>query len=377
MSPTLNPEFFETWPDGMGLNLIAPAKGGAVGNAPWTKETIKYRSRVETLDGTPVSVGFHKFFNLGTGPDNLQIKVDDIIKECGKGAIATLKLDGSLLIRSVYGGKVMLRTRGSFGYDHVDNASEMEIFKKGYPRIFDPIWYDSCSLLFEWVSPNNIIVLKYPEPELTLIGAVNHEDLTYFPMSALAIIAKVLGVPLVRYFPLTSDGWEELNASLETNAEIEGYVIRLNGEQDLVKVKCVPYLTKHALKSSLSTEKLADMFFQQGWPSFQAFSEQFISDFDEETYMWALGAISSLYDGVKEFNKIIAHMLENAQTRRGMSRKDAALAGLVEYGQTKRFSAYMNLWEGKVMKDDLYKSILLQVTKQTELGMFTKVEKEE
>ncbi len=370
MCPNLNPEHFEHWPDERGLILIVPAKGGAVENRVWTKETIKYRSRVETEDGTPVSVGFHKFFNLGTGPEALQIKVEDIIAECGKSAVATLKLDGSLLIRSVYQGQVMLRTRGSFGYDHLDNAGEMEGFQKKYPKIFDPTLYNNFSLLFEWVSPANVIVLKYPEPGLTLIGAVGHADLSYMPLDTLAYIAGKLAVPLVEHFSLTVEGWEKLNATLDSNQEIEGYVIRLHGEQDLVKVKCLPYLTKHALKSSLTTEKLADLYFEQGCPSFKVFSEKFIADFDEETYLWAMGAISALFDGVKEFNSILAHMKGTAAKRQGLSRKEAAIAGLAEYGQTKRFSTYMNLWEGKPVKTDLLKSILLQTTKQVELGMF-------
>lgn len=355
-----------------GLRLITPTHISSVANAGWTKENLHYRSRVETPAGVTVSQGFPKFFNLGMGPDGLRIEVEDVIKAVAKGdAVATLKLDGSLLIRSVHEGQVMLRTRGSFGYASLDNAHEIDLFKTKYPRLFDPTWFPGeVSLLFEWTSPENVIVLKYPEPELTLIGAINNLTFKMVPMHRLKLISELIDVPMVKYFPLDPDGWRFLYDTLETNTEIEGYVIRLNGEQDLVKVKCSPYLTKHALKSSLDTEGLIDMWMDYGKPGFESFVESFKSSFDEEICMWAYGAICALYDGVRTTNKILEHMQGKTKERATWSRKDVALTGLAEYGQTKRFSVYMNLWEGKPVPKDLEKSIILQNTKQVELGMF-------
>lgn len=370
----LDPDMFVVKED-KGLRLIVPSHTAGMANAPWAKDTLQYRSRVETEYGRTVSQGFKKFFNLGMGPVDLQVTFDDVVNAIVKGdAVATLKVDGSLLVRSEYHGKVMCRTRGSFGWEHLDNAFEMLIFEEEYPELFKTGKYPTLSLLFEWVSPMNVIVLKYPEPKLTLIGGVDHADLTYLRMDQLEPIAKTLGVPLVQYFPLTPEGWRRLNVELEGRQDIEGYVIRLHREQDLVKVKCLPYLTKHALKDSLNSEKLADMYFQQGKPSFAEFCTQFKATFDEETCMWALGAISALYDGVKPFDKIIAHMREKAKERADWTRKDAALTGLAEYGQTKRFGAYMKIWEGKEPDTEVLKSILLQNTKQVELGMFAKPE---
>lgn len=354
------------------LVLVIPARSGAVGNAPWTPETIKYRSRVEDSKGQTVSQGFKKFFNLGTGPNGLRVEADQIVRAIAiKDAIATLKIDGSLLIRSVFEGKVMLRTRGSFGYEFLDNADEMELFKTKYPRLFDPGYMASYSLLLEWTSPRNVIVIKYDEPALTLVGGVNHFPyLPYCSMAQLKYIGSLLGVPVVPYFTLDAEGWAKLNAELESNDDIEGYVIRLYREQVLVKVKCLPYLTKHALKSTLSSEKLADMWFQQDQPDFKTFCESFLAAFDEETFMWALGAISNLFEGAKEFQKIISHMGKLAGDRKEWTRKEAAIQGQKDYGTTKRFSLYMNIWEGQMPKTELLKSLLLQCTKQTEIGMF-------
>lgn len=371
---TPNPEMFNVV-EKDGLRLISPSHTAGVANAPWDRDTLIYRSRVETLEGETVSQGFKKFFNLDSGPLDLQVRMSDIVEAVENGgAVATLKLDGSLLIRSVYNGKVMLRTRGSFGYEHLDNAHEMTTFYEKYPRLFETGLYGDISLLFEWTTPNNVIVLKYDQPELTLIGGISHVDGHYISMSSLAEIGELLGVPVVKHFNMNAESWARLYEQMVWDQTIEGYVIRLKGEQVLVKVKCQPYLTKHALKSTLSSEKLADMYFQQGQPTFKGFCEAFASSFDEETLIWALGAISNLYEGVKIMNAIVDALSRKALSRQDLSRKDAAIAGLAEYGQTKKFAAYMQVWEGKPIKTELLKSLLLQNTKQVEIDMFKPVE---
>lgn len=373
-----------------GLRLIVPAHSAAVGNAAWHPHNLWWRSRVETTYGDVVSQGFGKFFNLGQGPETLNIGLKDVARACESGdAVATLKLDGSLLIRSVYQGRVMLRTRGSFGFEHLDNAFEMEEFQQKYPALFDPTIAGNYSTLLEWVSPNNTIVLKYPEPALTVIGAVDHRAMTYVSLSELQDFARIFGVPLVHTFPLTVKGWEDMNADLEKNREIEGYVIRLNREQSLVKVKCLPYLTKHALKSRLTSETLADMYFQYGRPDFGGFIAKFSCDFDEETAMWAMPAISSLYDGVRELVRIEAHIQEKVDAAhrlvehdilvnsrlsaeegiRRLARKEFAIATQKEYGRTKKFAYAMAAYLGETHDfPKLLKSVLLQNTKQIELS---------
>lgn len=374
-TPKLDPEKFQIV-ERDGLRLIQPQRGTmSLGNAQWTKETIMLRSRVETLGGETVSQGYKKFFNLSSGPLDLQVTPEAILKAIKvRDAIATLKLDGSLLIRSVYRGSLMFRTRGSFDYRFLDNADEMEVFRAKYPAIFDTRVFEGYSLLFEWTSPRNVIVLKYAEPELTLIGAIAHTpDLWYVPIASggLQSISDIIGVPLVTHFDLDEAGWDKLQLKLKDDPMIEGYVIRLHREQTLVKVKCEPYLTKHGLKSTLSREKLVDMWLQQGKPGYNEFKNNFLTSFDEETLLWAIGAISSLFDGVTTLNAILVHMKGKAAERQGWLRKDAAVEGIGEYGQTKRFSAYMNYWEGKAPSDELIKSILLQNTKQVEFNMFS------
>lgn len=372
-------EFF-TVREENGLRLIIPAHHAAVGNAAWNPHNLWRRSRVETLDCRVVSQGFGKFFNLGHGPEGLQITLDDVARACARGdALATLKVDGSLLIRSVHKDAVITRTRGSFSAEHLENAHELDKFRAEYPKVFDAHAYPNFSLLFEWVSPLNTIVMRYPYADITLIGAVDHTTMTYLPMDRLRGIAVALDVPIVKHWPLTIKGWDELYATLDSDRDIEGYVIRLNNEQDLVKVKCAPYLTRHALKSNLTTEGLAEMYFQYGRPSFQGFLDQFAKEYDEETATWAMPVIASLYDGVKHLIAIENHIRQSVEKRKAWTRKDVAIAFQNEYGQTKKFALAMNIWLNlsDVRSNPLRKSILLQNTKQTERSMFSTPERED
>lgn len=351
------------------LRLIVPHTVAAVSNGAWDRTNLWWRSRVETLNGDTVSQSFGKFFNLGQGPLSLNIGLDDVARACQRqDAIATLKMDGSTLIRSVWQGKVMFRTRGSFTHTHLDNADEVDEFCKRYPLLGDPSYLPDTSLLFEWVTPRNIIVIRYPNPELYLIGAVAHARMCYLPMGALKQIAETMRIPVVEHFPMTEKGWENLYASLDGNHEDEGYVIRLDREQSLVKVKTPHYLTKHALKSNLTTERLVDLWLDWNEPVYTGYLQKFSETFDEETCVWAMPTISTFFDGVREFVRMRDHLHGSVAANIHLGRKEFAMLMQQRYGQTKKMAYAMLRYTGQPVKRDLIKSLVLQVTKQREEG---------
>ncbi|MBI3301083.1 MAG: hypothetical protein HYZ72_03255 [Deltaproteobacteria bacterium] len=341
-----------------GLRLIVPKKSSALADSIWTPENIRYRSRVETLAGETVSQGFKKFMNLRQGPEELRVDTADIIRACLTGdAVATVKIDGSLIVRSVYQGRVLLRTRGAFGYEHQENASEVETCTRRYPRLLDPTYLPEYSLLLEWVSPTNVIILKYAQPDLFLVGAIFHRDLRYLRLSDLQAIATDLGVPLVEFFRLDPDGWASLYKSLAADTEREGYVMRIHGEQTLVKVKCAPYLAKHAFKYGMSAGKLVDLWLQAGRPSEQGFVESLSREFDEETIMWALPFITSLFRWVRAVQDQEESLRQEVERCRMLSRKDFALQ-MQRQLPPRDFAVAMLLWGGKRIGDQLMRQLL-------------------
>ena len=365
------------------LRLIIPTRVTAISNSAWNKDNLWLRSRVETLDGKTVSQGFSKFWNIGTGTEGFVITAADIAQAItNDDAIATIKLDGSLLIRSVHEGKIILRTRGSFGYEHLDNAWEIDkIFKQKYPRLWDVTFCPNSSLLFEWTTPNNQIVIKYQEPELTLIGAVQHWDMKYTTIEGLDVISNILQIPLVQWYKLDSQGFHNLMQKLAIEKNIEGWVVRINNEQTLVKIKCDHYLALHRLKSNLTINTMLDLWFEQGCPEYVQFVKNMEEQYDEETVVWMMPVISALMDAVKILNSIVTEIKNRVQTalQNQSSRKDFALAMLKQYGKSKKFALAMEMFSdcsllsgcsgkvsevidllGKPKNVELLKDILLQ-----------------
>jgi hypothetical protein len=341
-----------------GVRLVTPKAATVFADHVWTPENIHYRSRVETVSGETVSQGFKKFMNLGQGPDGLRVDAADVINACVRGdAVATVKLDGSLLVRSVHQGKVLLRTRGAFGYQHQDNAHEIEECTRRYPRLLDPTYLPDTSLLFEWVSPSNVIILKYAQTDLILVGGVQHHDLRYLRLVELQNIAAHVGIELVEFFPLNESSWADLYATLSSDTEKEGYVIRINDEQTLVKVKCASYIAKHAFKYRMSTGRLIDMWFQAGRPSQSVFIDSLTRQFDEETIMWALPFITGFFRAVQAVEAHLDAVRQEVDRHRVLSRKDFAIQ-MRQQLSSKDFSLAMLFWDNKAVQDRLLRQLL-------------------
>ncbi len=359
-----------------GLRLIMPQHSAAVSNAGWTKENLWCRSRVETLSGDTISQGFGKFFNVGQGPDGLRVDLADIVKAVkdGERVVATLKYDGSCLIRSVHKGKVTFRTRGSLSYEFHDKAvEELEVFRERYPELFNPTWYSSSSLLFEWVTPDAQIVIKYDKPELYLIGGVDHghrhiSHLGYFTVSRLEDVSSEFGIPMMEYFVINSvKDWYNFYHEVVDHKKIEGYVIRLgDDEHHLVKIKAMPYLTKHGLKSNLSFKSMVEFWLQHD--QCDSIIDQLESMYDEEVVEWAMPFVLSVLDAVEKWESVFADTEKNVSERRHWPRKDFAIEMQTKIykDQPQLFALAMILWQDKEVPDRIIRNYLHSLEPETE-----------
>lgn len=374
MTIDLDPELFQSQTKG-DLTLWLPSHDNVAASKGWTRDNLWYRSRVETPSGRTISQGFGKFFNLGQKFESgLGFSIDEIVQHIrdGNEVIATLKHDGSLLIRSVYNGQVFLRTRGSFQYTFHDLAeSEVEEFKSRYPKLADPTWHPDKSLLFEWVSPNAQVVIKYPSPEIHLIGGVSHghghvTHLSYLKMHELADIAREANFNLVDYFTISSiSDWYNFYHEVLNHKEIEGYVLRLNDQKDLVKIKSTLYLAKHSLKFELSYKKMVDMWLAHGPDQSETIVQQLEALYDEEVVMWALPFIIGLEEAVANWRDNYNSVKSETRSKLNWSRKDFAIYMQEKYkDQLLNFSLAMTLYQGAEPNTSLIKKYLLQFDKE-------------
>lgn len=344
--------------DGKVVYLVVPKQIGA----KWTKDNMHLRSSIWDNDGNLVSASFKKFFNFGEQPE-----LSPLPKNLN-GSVIVEKMDGSTLIISKFRGKFIMRTRGAIDVSAQPNAAEIEILKQKYPTVFE---YQSSketwdfSIIFEWVTPSNQIVIKYDAADFILIGYINHNDYSLMEQSDLDLLAKKLGMSRPKTYEFSSV--EDLLANVNKWEGKEGVVLYCKSGQQLLKIKAAKYLFLHKMKSELSSvEKVIDVWVAQGYPSYTDFYNYILTTFDYELAEYCRGNISNICDGYKEVQKIVGgmHNFLKEQVLPMPTRKLQAVVITQSYGKTNRASFLFKLLDGKQLAQDDFKKLLYQVMKK-------------
>lgn len=337
------------------------------------------RSMHLAADDTIISLGFPKFMNLGEGVGEYKITETDVLNAAERSLYATLKFDGSLLVRYVYNGEVRWRTRGSLSVG-MENADEIDEFCKQCPKLSDPNVYPDSSILFEWVSPRNRIVIKYPTPKLVLIGVVDFERGKPWwetrpklrEVVDLERIANEFGVDVVDSYQMrNATEVSRLIGDLKSDTEIEGFVLRLGNGQKLVKVKSDNYRTLHAIRSRVTTQSLVELWVQWGRPDFEQYREKFESSYDFECWEFVLPAVSAMFDGIRDVEQAYQHIEKLVAENRNLPRKDFAIMMQQKYKGYK-LSAAFTLLDGKNLDEACWIKLVQQNSKQFEIQMMFK-----
>lgn len=329
--------------------------------AKWTKHNDIFRSSIWSKDGKPVSLSYKKFYNWSEQPDLHPHPKS--IKDC----VAVNKIDGSTLIVSYYKGELIARTRGTFDARGMDNGNEIDILKQKYPQAFDNdlLRSENYSMVFEWVSPQNIIVLKYgDEADLYLTNVIDHSDYSYWTQAKLDLFASKIGVQRPGY-----KKYESIDSLLQEVKILqgeEGVCLYFDGDQYIRKIKSEHYLAIHAFKSECSLEKIVDIYMSSDKKDFHSFQEEINKsvNYDYECMNVARGFISLTIDAYKEVLTIKDCMREFVEPLKKMPRKDAALKITSSYGNTNRASFAFTLLDGKELTKDQEKKLIWQCLKK-------------
>ena len=339
------------------VHLIQPQHIGT----KWTQDNKHMRSVVVNYDGEVISAGFPKFTNWGENPDNFP--VPNSLRNC----TVMEKLDGSLLIVSKYNGQYILRTRGTVDASTLANGHELELFKEKFLKSLTHDTPDTwnVSILFEWVSPINKIVLNYgDEPDWYVVGIVHHSDYSLYSQEDLDMWAKNKGFKRPATYTFTDVN--DLLQNVDQWKGKEGVCVYSKNDQSIHKVKGAWYLALHHMKSELSNiEKVMDVWLEQGMPDYNTFYNYIFTTFDFELAEQVKGMISRIADGKKEVNKIVEGMnsFVNNRLRSLPSRKEQAQLVISSYGETNRASFLFKLLDGKSLGKEEYKKLMFQVLK--------------
>jgi len=335
--------------------LVTPKRMGV----NWNQSNKIFRSSVWNSSGELISASFFKFVNWGEKPEVFPVP------HSLHGATIVEKLDGSLLIVSKYKGEFIIRTRGTVDATKLDNGHEIELFKSKHSLVLNHDMSETWdhSVLFEWTTPTNRIVIDYgTEPEWKLIGLIYHDDYSLAGQDTLDFVANKLNLRRPETFTFRST--EELISSVEQWKGKEGVCVYSKAGQEIHKVKGFEYLKLHYFKSNATFENTVDLFFEFGMPTYQEFQTKLVEHFDWECANMVLGFTSTICDGFKEVNKIVSSMKEYVEPLKTVSRKEAAQKILGSFANTNRGSYCFQLLDGKILDKDCLKKLLYQVTKK-------------
>lgn len=302
---------------------------------------------------------FSKFHNLYECPFTMDLDLSTIVE-------ITDKADGSLI--STYAHTInkntidiRLKSKGSLSSDQAIAAMRWVDKKENYAfmqelRLAEHMGY---TVICEWCSPENRIVLPYMEPHLKVLGIRSRLNGEYLNHES----------ALIGYLTLTAS-WVELTnvenpiefvATIPDMQNIEGYVVQLESGQR-IKIKTTWYLALHHTKDSINTpRRLYEAVLEEA-------TDDMRSLFHDDPL--AIKLIADMETFVEEkYNHLVDVVERFYERNKDLERKDYAILGQKELNKL-QFGLAMSKYLGK---DFSYKEIMKKRWK--EFGL--KDEKEE
>jgi hypothetical protein len=153
----------------------------------------------------------------------------------------------------------------------------------------------------------------------------------------------------------------------------EGVVIYSKHGQMLHKAKGMWYLALHRMKEALASfDKVVDVWYEHGEPSYQDFEDAITMQFDYELWSQIRGEVSRICDGAKDVQRIIDGMqkfvndsiLPLGDPKDKKARGPMARLVVSSYGITNRANFVFKLMDGKGLDSEDRKKLLYQVLKK-------------
>ena len=322
--------------------LIFPNKIGV----EWTTDNEMFRSIIiRKSDNHIVSRGFDKFYNLGEKPESQQ----DLINSHSIDYLE--KKDGSLLIWSSHNGELLHRTRGTVNAEIMPNGSDIAFLREKYPKIKEWITnHSEYSLLTEWLTPNNIIVISgYTEPELCLLGLIHNQTGVLTKYEDLPIVSEQIGVPLVPKYQYSTI--KECVEDVKAWKGKEGVVVYCHssdGKTTPIKIKSDWYLKLHRIASGIvGIDNVIDIFLESPkYTKYEDFYRYVEKTLDYEVAEKIKPEIIQVTEAYSKFLKNIDSLTKNLILVRGFSTRKQ----MAEYIQ-QEFNGW-SLWVAFLLLDN-------------------------
>lgn len=304
-------------------------------------------------DGTPIrlaSLPLPKFFNYRENPFTMDLDFDNPKQ-------VMLKMDGSLISTYLHGmrhgelstGELRLKSKTALASDQAVAAMSWLALPENiaFKSALETMARWNLTVILEWVSPDNRIVIGYEKPALVVLAVRDNLNGGYeFPGT------------LIGELPILRNHWVETYNHVTNMSEfienapglqgIEGFVIQLASGQ-YVKIKTTAYLALHHTKDSInSPRRLFACVLEEA-------SDDLRSLFADDPL--AIATIQAMEDQVEKWHNHLATTVEGYyNANKHLDRKEYAIKGQQEL-DGKGFGLAMMKYLGKEVS---YKEFMLK-----------------
>jgi RNA ligase len=309
-------------------------------------DALECRGHMFLVDGDNVelvSLPLEKFFNLNENPMTMGLNLSDVefIHE---------KRDGSLISTFFHEDMMCLKSKTAIASDQALEATKLLHKDQWFHDAVQRVASEDSTVIMEYTSPKNRIVLPYQECELRVLAVRSHYDLSYWSYD---LLYEIFGPDhMVEDHTHMVDDPASFIQQIPTMKGIEGFVCGL-GTGQRVKIKTEEYFTLHRAKDSIqSNRRLFEVAVQGATDDLRSlfYDDQYTLDRITEMEKVAGHALNSMVHSVESFHKENKHL----------DRKSYAIKGQQELDRM-GFNCAMRLYTGGVPD---YEEILIKNFKQ-------------
>lgn len=195
------------------------------------------------MEGNLIARPLHKFFNYGQ---------KEIVYDWSAPHTIMTKMDGSMVHAAIINGELRLCTR--MGITDQSIAAEKLLTLRQKIELRSMVLYDHVTPIFEYVGPDNRIVIEYQVPRLVTIAIRAIETGEYWSYAAIKTWSELWGFGFTdsHGFTIGDDSIAELRAS---TVGIEGYVVAW-ADGTRTKIKGDDYCKMHHAVSYFNREDM-------------------------------------------------------------------------------------------------------------------------
>jgi T4 RnlA family RNA ligase len=184
-----------------------------------------------------------KFFNMNQAPESLY----SVVKNYGIKAVNN-KEDGSIASYvSLPNGKVVGRSMGSFDNMQTEGLNRIYSVREDVKNFVDWCLANDITAIFEYVAPNNRIVVRYWEEDLILLRMRDNKTGNHFDVRDYK--HKIGSIKVANFIEDYVD-LDNLIDSVHKMVDAEGVIVQTiddNGNDLFFKLKSPWYLERHGL----------------------------------------------------------------------------------------------------------------------------------